>query len=332
MPTRKNFRRKRRSIRGGASYKKTAKSFVNKSIGQVSKMYKNVAAKVATAKTLNKPRNTLKRCPNDLTKELTKGRMVIAEGDIYFIKSINNDNNDNIELSNGKNTKNTKKDNIKPYNYHDILDKISILLDIIVKNKYLKYDDDSKIIKYIEIIKHIDSILNKINKIDLYSVVEEHHVEQVVAVDTANQNGGSCIEDKPSQGRLVQYVNDFYYVSLNGNQIVNGTAFFNIKNNISPNDNDVSPNDVSPNDLSPYDYDKVLSSLLSLIKIILEKKYLYNNDDDDNSNHLDKMEIIKEIINELNEIDKIEKTNDDYFKNNESVPNPIQTSVRHMLT
>jgi len=130
------------------------------------------------------------------------------------------------------------------------------------------------------------------------------------------QRGGSCIEEQPSSGRLVQHNHDFYYVSLDGKQMTNKKGSIDI-----------------PTDVSPYNYDEVLSSLLSLFKIILEKKYLYDNNHD--NNHIDKMNIIKTIIDDIINIHKTEQTIDANPNNNkiynlnnivsdtESVKNPL---------
>ena len=310
MPTRKKFRRKRRSIRGGtpagennplqsSGSSKQPGNFMNRLASareaasgvarRVKKSRNAVTAVVASIKS-----RKLKRCPKNLTKELTKGRMVTTpDGNIYFIYNVDISSNI-IELSNGNNNKNKKenKENITPYNYRDILDEILFLLNIIFDNKYLIVDKDDKINEYLHKIGNIQSIMNKINEIsDMPHVLGKMiHTTTNVQPAKAQQGGGSCVGDKPSPGRLVKYNGEFYYVSSDGKKIM--------KNG---NEHEISlDNGVSPDDLSPYDYDKVLSSLLSLFKIILEKKYLYGNDI--NNNHIDKMKIIKDIINYINSI------------------------------
>jgi len=161
--------------------------------------------------------------------------------------------------------------------------------------------------------------VDNIKKIDVYSSlqVESTPLTMVKAYHIRNgQSGGSCIEEQPSSGRLVQHNHDFYYVSSDGNQMTNKKISINI-----------------PTDVSPYNYDEVLSSLLSLFKIILEKKYLYDNNHD--NNHIDKMNIIKTIIDDIINIHKTEQTIDANPNNNkiynlnnivsdtESVKNPL---------
>jgi len=216
-------------------------------------------------KTYKAERNSQsKGCPNE---SLTIGRMVSStDGNIYFISEIDSEA---IKLHDGKNIVAKQvikedKQNIKPYNYHDILGEIHILLDIIISKKYLNLDDNAKKDKYLDIINHIQSIVNNIKKIDVYSSqqalplanaipfkmpkAEIAEAEMAEAIRNG-QRGGSCIEEQPGSGRLVQHNHDFYYVSLDGKQMTNKKGSIDI-----------------PTDVSPYNYDEVLSSLLSLFK------------------------------------------------------------------
>lgn len=319
MPTRKKFRRKRRSIRGGTSESsgssKQSGFFMNR-FAAARGAARGVARGVArgAAHGVKKSRNAvtaaasiksrkLKRCTKNLTKELTKGRMVTQNGDnnIYFIVDISNDN---IELFDGKNNKKVSKQNITPYNYHDILDEILFLLNIISDNKYLIVDNDDKINEYLQKIGNIQSIMNKINEIsDIPHILgTTTTIPKATNVKTVSlqQGGGSCVEDIPSPGRLVKYKDDFYYVSSDGTKIMKNGSEHKILFNGDVSPDGVLHDVVSPDDLSPYDYDKVLSSLLSLFKIILEKKYLYDNDN--NGNHINKMKNIKQIIDLLTKL------------------------------
>ena len=99
-------------------------------------------------------------------------------------------------------------------------------------------------------------------------------------VAKGGQNKDICINDPNILGRLVKFKNNFYYVS----EIL---ADGNIKIKNKEGEQQI-------NNIEPYNYDEVISSLLSLFKIILEKKYLYNNDEE--KNNMDKMDIIQEII------------------------------------
>jgi len=251
-----------------------------------------------------------------------------TDGNIYFISEIDSEA---IKLHDGKNIVAKQvikedKQNIKPYNYHDILGEIHILLDIIISKKYLNLDDNAKKDKYLDIINHIQSIVNNIKKIDVYSSQQALPLANAIPFKMPKaeiaeairngQRGGSCIEEQPSSGRLVLHNHDFYYVSLDGKQMTNKKGSIDI-----------------PTDVSPYNYDEVLSSLLSLFKIILEKKYLYDNNHD--NNHIDKMNIIKTIIDDIINIHKTEQTIDANPNNNkiynlnnivsdtESVKNPL---------
>ena len=338
MPTRKKTRRKktgrnRHSIRGGSRSGERVKN-LGKRVGEMfsgmtgRKPQSNKQHKAEQQSQSNEPykaeqQSQSKGCPNE---SLTIGRMVsFTDGKIYFISKIDSKGK-GMELHDGTNVERKWKDKITPYNYHDILGKIHILLDIIISKKYLNLDDNAKTYKYLDIINHIQSIVNNIKKIDVYSSlqVEAYPITMGKAFpltmeETAypkGQSGGSCIEEQPSSGRLVQHNDDFYYVSLNGNKMTNKKGNFDI-----------------PTDASPYNYDEVLSSLLSLFKIILEKKYLYDNNHD--NNHIDKMNIIKTIIVDINNIDETEQTIDANPNNNkiynlnnivsdtESVKNPL---------
>ena len=318
MPTRKNLRRKRRSIRGGASStpvtaatsNKTIKSrmgaakrFAKGAMKQTAEMGKKVVA--AGVKSI-KSRKTLKRCPN----ELTKGRIVQYNDVFYYVSS------DGKQIMNNEESFYISNVDVSPYNYHDILDKILILLNIIFDNKYLKLDDENKKNKYLHIIYHIQSIMNNINEIDTYYSMQHvvaHPITMAKSVTTIQQGGGSCIEDIPSPGRLVQYNDVFYYVSLDGKQIMNNEERI----------------DIPKDDVSPYDYDKVLSSLLSLFKIILEKKYLYDNNI--SLNHIDKMKIIKKIIEHINNIQKsVETIGVDISRNNSPSNNLVQNKFNNV--
>ena len=326
MPTRKKTRRKktgrnRHSIRGGSRSGERVKN-LGKRVGE---MFSGMTGRKPQSNKQHKAeqQSQSKGCPNE---SLTIGRMVsFTDGKIYFISKIDSKGK-GMELHDGTNVERKWKEKITPYNYHDILGKIHILLDIIISKKYLNLDDNAKTYKYLDIINHIQSIVNNIKKIDVYSSlqVEAYPITMGKAFpltmeETAypkGQSGGSCIEEQPSSGRLVQHNDDFYYVSLNGNKMTNKKGKFDI-----------------PTDASPYNYDEVLSSLLSLFKIILEKKYLYDNNHD--NNHIDKMNIIKTIIVDINNIDETEQNIDANPNNNkiynlnnivsdtESVKNPL---------
>ena len=349
MPTRKKTRRNRQSIRGG-----TIRRSAGEKVKNIGKKVKNIGKKLGerfsqmtrrqrpsdndwfrkheeqqsqSKKTYKAERNSQsKGCPNE---SLTIGRMVSStDGNIYFISEIDSEA---IKLHDGKNIVAKQvikedKQNIKPYNYHDILGEIHILLDIIISKKYLNLDDNAKKDKYLDIINHIQSIVNNIKKIDVYSSQQALPLANAIPFKMPkaeiaeairnSQRGGSCIEEQPGSGRLVQHNHDFYYVSLDGKQMTNKKGSIDI-----------------PTDVSPYNYDEVLSSLLSLFKIILEKKYLYDNNHD--NNHIDKMNIIKTIIDDIINIHKTEQTIDANPNNNkiynlnnivsdtESVKNPL---------
>ena len=293
-PTRKNFRRKRRSIRGGmvidavsaasrvgaskvgefvAATGKSA-SKVGEFVAAKGKSASNALGKVVTSS--GKYNNKLKYC-----EDLETGRMVSKGGNIYFITEIGMANNNSdisyINITDGKNTSVINEINeiseIKAYNYGDILGKIEILSDIILNDKYLIAKEIKNQNKYIKIINNIESIMKKINELDTYSFERNSVVLY---------KGEACINNPRIIGRLVKYKNNFYYVS---DVFDNGDLI--IKNK----DNEHNINEI--NEIEPYNYDEVIIRLLSLFKIILEKKYLYKN----NTKHnMDKMDIIQEII------------------------------------
>jgi len=301
MPTRKirrKIRRKRRSIRGGtnlfpraAAAAARAGTVVREGAAAVVDRSRGLVPKMSSLATSNTNNNKLKYC-----EDLEKGRMVSKEGNIYFITEIGmaNDSFDikYINISDGVNTSDISGINeiseIKPYNYGDILGKIEILSDIILNDKYLIAKDIKNQNKYIEIIKKIDSIMSTINDLVDYS----SNVIHVVV-----EKGNDCINNPKIFGRLVKYQNEFYYVSEGS---VNKDFIIKI------NDNDsIKIDKDNIKQIEPYNYDGVISSLLSLFKIILEKKYLYNNI---NENNIGKMKIIKDIIKYLDDIEYLESS------------------------
>ena len=108
------------------------------------------------------------------------------------------------------------------------------------------------------------------------------------------KGGGNvyCINDPYILGRLVQHDHNFYYVSKIEKDEIDEKIIKHIE--IKQGENDpikIKIEDIKK--IEPYNYYKVINSLLSLFKIILEKKYLYHND---TKHNIAKMEII-EIIN-----------------------------------
>ena len=273
--------------------------------------------------------------------ELEIGRMVKYKNKFYYVSEINKDTSNKITKIK---IKNNYKDNdkteieikendiaeiaeIKTYNYGDILDKIDILSNIILFNKYLILDNKDKQTKYIEIIENIENIMININELEgnanagqsrqsgqspqsggteadeettspptaaeetaspLQTADEETTSPPTAAVkqSSGERKGVKCIDNPYILGRLVKYNDVFYYVS--GIE-ENGTI--KIKNENEEKLEEVIQMNIKQ--IKPYNYNELTNSLLSLFKIILEKQYLYNNDD--KINNMDKMEIIKTI-------------------------------------
>jgi len=105
-----------------------------------------------------------------------------------------------------------------------------------------------------------------------------------------SRRGEICINDPNILGRLVKYIDKFYYVYNVDKEIIK------IKN--KEGEQQINKNEI--NKIEPYNYDNVIISLLSLFIIILKKEYLYNVED--NMGYMGKMEIIKDIIEILNRI------------------------------
>jgi len=270
-------------------------------------------------------------------EELINGRMVKYNNDFYYVSEIIDDDV-NIKIINKEGEQQINKNEIKPYNYGDILEKINILSNIILSNKYLIVNNNDKINYYIKKIENIESIMKNINKIEAHATTETAGVRgggymnggtsgetAAAAKAKANttfkalprqgssknnrrsrrhawrakggQNKENCINDPNILGRLVKYIDNFYYVYNVDKDIIK------IKN--KEGEQQINKNEINEiNKIEPYNYDNVIISLLSLFIIILEKKYLY--DVQDNMGYIDKMNIIKEIIGNLNSINKID--------------------------